>query len=137
MFHSKKSTLSTSRVVSDRSDPHEIRIRPLQRGSWDMGKFNVALNPIFEFVRGEEGEKEWEFESGYAAGIRYHAGRLLNIGLEAKGSADGHYLGPVIAHGRHDLWMALGSAFKISDIEDGKPEFQIRLLLGVGLSRGE
>ncbi len=102
----------------------------------DMGKFNVALNPIFEFAREAE-EKEWEFEPAYAAGIRYHVRRLLNIGLEAKGSGDGHYLGPVIAHGRHNLWMALGSAFKISDIEDGKSEFQIRLLLGIGLSNGD
>ena len=95
----------------------------------DMGRFNVSLNPIFEFER----EDEWEFEPAYAIGASYEISQLLRVGLEAKGSEYGHYLGPVISHGREDLWVTLGSAVKIGGVEEGKPEFQIRMLLGVGV----
>ncbi|MFQ5869378.1 MAG: hypothetical protein ACE5JC_05705 [Candidatus Zixiibacteriota bacterium] len=95
----------------------------------DAGRFNIALNPVFEFER----KQEWEFEPEYAVGISYEIGELLRVGLEAKGSEDGDYLGPVVSHGREDLWVTLGSAFQVGEIEDGKPEFQIRMLLGVGL----
>lgn len=96
----------------------------------DIGRFNLALNSIFEFER----ENEWEFELKYAVGTSYKIGRLLRVGLEAKGSKNGNYIGPVISHGRGNLWMTLGSAFKIGEIKGGKPEFQIRMLLGVGFS---
>lgn len=95
----------------------------------DMGKFNISLNPIFEFER----VQEWEFEPEYAIATSYEISELLKVGLEAKGSEYGHYIGPVISHGKDDLWVALGSAFKMGQIKEGKPEFQIRLLVGVGL----
>jgi len=94
----------------------------------DIGKFNISLNPIFEFER----EQKWEFEPEYAIGMSYEVHKLLGVGLEAKGSEDGHYIGPVISHGREDLWVTLGSAFSLGQIKEGKPEFQIRMLLGIG-----
>jgi hypothetical protein len=94
---------------------------------------NIALNPIFELER----EEEWEFEAEYAVGISYEINNLLRAGLEAKGSEYGQYIGPVISHGREDLWVALGSAFKIGEVESGRPEFQIRMLLGIGFDKGK
>lgn len=94
----------------------------------DIGRFNISFNPIFEFER----EDKWEFEPKYAIGMSYEISELLRVGLEAKGSENGHYIGPVISHGKEDLWVALGSALKIGKIKEGKPEFQIRMLLGVG-----
>jgi hypothetical protein len=94
----------------------------------DIGRFNVALNPIlgYEFGAGSE----WEAE--YAAGMSYSVSRLFRIGVEAKGSEDGHYIGPVISHGGR-FWVALGSAINVGNVGEGKPEFQMRMLLGVGL----
>jgi hypothetical protein len=94
----------------------------------DIGRFNISLNPILEIER----EDEWEFEPEYAIGMSYEINQLLRLGLEAKGSKNGHYIGPVISHGRDNLWVALGSAFKISEIKEKKPEFQIRMILGIG-----
>jgi hypothetical protein len=105
---------------------HEIEFKPIF--AKDVGKFNFAVNPIFEF----EKDDEWEFEPKYAIGVSYEILDYTRIGLEVKGSEDGHYIGPVISHGRDDLWAALGSAFKLGDIEEGKPEFQMRMILAVG-----
>ena len=95
----------------------------------DIGRFNIALNPIFGFER----EDEWEFEPEYAIGMSYEIGEMLKVGLEAKGSEHGHYISPVISHRREDFWIALGSAFKTGEIKEGKPEFQIRVVLGIEL----
>lgn len=94
----------------------------------DFGKLNIALNPILEI----EKEDEWKVEPEYAAGLRYRFTRLFSAGIEFKGSEYGHYISPVIAHGKSNAWVALGSAFKISPVKEGKPEFEIRLLLGIG-----
>lgn len=93
----------------------------------DIGRFNIALNPIIEF----EFEDENKVEAEYALGMSYGVNRLLRIGLEAKGSKDGHYIGPVISHGGR-FWVTLGSAFNVGSVEEGKPEFQMRMLLGIG-----
>jgi len=95
----------------------------------DMGRFNLAFNPIFEFERGVG----WEFEPEYAMGISGKVGELLQLGLEAKGNEYAHHLGPVISHGREDRWVTLGFGFKVAGAEDKEPEFQTRLLLGIGL----
>jgi len=94
----------------------------------DIGRFNISLNPILSFER----VTKWEFEPEYAIGMSYEVNKLFRVGFEAKGSEDGHYIGPVISHGRENLWVTLGSAFKIGEIKEGKPEFQIRMLLGIG-----
>ncbi len=94
----------------------------------DIGATNIALNPILEFER----DGEWEVEPEYAVGITRRISDLLKFGLEAKGGESGHYIGPVISHGRDDLWVSLGSAIKLGDVDEGKPEFQIRLLMAVG-----
>ena len=58
---------------------------------------------------------------------------LFNAGVEFKGSSNGHYFGPVISHGFHDIWFSLGSAIALGDIKDDKPEMEIRMIMGVGL----
>jgi hypothetical protein len=57
----------------------------------------------------------------------------LNVGLEARGSENGHYIGPVISHGTGKAWVVLGSAFAITDIKNNKPEMMIRMILGINL----
>jgi|Deesub1362B_J571_1020462.scaffolds.fasta_scaffold01189_8 hypothetical protein len=94
----------------------------------DIGRFNISLNPILEIER----EDKWELVPEYAIGMNYEISQLLRVGIEAKGSKNGHYIGPVISHGRDNLWVALGSAFKISEIKEEKPELQIRMILGIG-----
>lgn len=93
----------------------------------DFGPTNVSLNPILEFETGREAEAE------YAIGVGRTLSRLLRIGIEAKGSDKGNYIGPVISHGADHIWVTLGSAFGIGHIDDGEPEFQLRLLLGMEL----
>ena len=95
----------------------------------DIGHFNIALNPILEVEFGDENKIEPE----YALGMNYRINNLFSLGIEAKGSADGHYVGPVIAHGKGRFWVSLGSAFNVGSVEEGKPEFQMRMLLGIGL----
>jgi hypothetical protein len=99
----------------------------------DIKKLNISLNPILEFDK----KDEWEMETEYAIGMSYEFSKLLRLGIEAKGSEYGNYIGPVISHGRDDLWVALGSAFKIGKIKENKPEFQIRLILGVNIGGKE
>jgi len=70
-------------------------------------------------------------EIEYAVGISYKINNLLKVGIEGKGSEYGHYIGPVISHGKDDLWVALGSAFKIAGDENTESEFQVRMVLGV------
>ena len=98
--------------------------------SKDFGKLNISLNPTLEF---EKEHGEWEAEFEYAVGVSYKIIDILSIGLEAKGSEYGHYIGPVIAHGSEHLWVALGTAMAISPTPASKPRFQVRLLLGLGL----
>jgi hypothetical protein len=95
----------------------------------DWGPLNLALNPVLEV----EKEDEWEFKPEYAAAISYAFSPLLRAGLEMKGSEEASYLGPVISHGIGDLWMALGSGWKLESDTESKPDFQLRLLLGVGV----
>jgi len=95
----------------------------------DIGKINIALNPVFEIEREDD---EWEAKVEYAAGVSYEINRHNRVGLEVKGSKDGHYVGPTISHGAKDLWAALGSGFGYAGVEEGKAEFQIRMLLGIG-----
>ena len=95
----------------------------------DIGRFNIALNPILEVEFGDKNEIQPE----YAFGLSCRSGDLLRVGIEAKGGADGHYVGPVIAHGKGRFWVTLGSAFNVGSVQQGKPEFQTRMLLGIGL----
>ena len=95
----------------------------------DFGKINISFNPIFVY----EYENKWEFLTEYALGTSYELNELLKFGVEAKGGKDGNYIGPVIAHGTEKFWVTLGSAFKVGTVKAGNPEFQLRLLLGVGL----
>ena len=95
----------------------------------DIGRFNVSVNPILEL----EIEDETELKPEYAVGVSYKANDLLKLGVEAKGGEKGHYIGPTISHGKGRFWATLGSAFAVSSVEEGEPEFQIRMLLGIGL----
>ncbi|MBI5325161.1 MAG: hypothetical protein HZB41_07820 [Ignavibacteriae bacterium] len=96
----------------------------------DIGKFNVSLNPYFELAYKD---KEWEFVPKYAAGISYHPAELFAFGLEAKGDDHGNYIGPTISHGRKDLWIALGTLFNAGKVDEGSPEFLVRMIFGIGL----
>ena len=96
----------------------------------DYGSFNYAINPVFE-IEYEDGEQEHEFK--YNAGSCYKINELLRIGLEIKGGKNGHYLGPVISHGKDTFWVALGSAFAFTEIINNKPEFMLRMILGIHL----
>jgi len=95
----------------------------------DIANFNISFNPIVEFEFGDEDEIEPE----YALGMSYRISDLLRFGIEAKGNADANYIGPVISHGKGRFWVTLGSAFNIGSVEKGKAEFEIRMLLGIGL----
>jgi len=96
----------------------------------DFGDFNISFNPYFELAYEDEG---WEFVPKYAVGVSYHPSKLISAGLEAKGDKTGNYIGPTISHGTPGLWVALGPLFKIGNVGAGKPEFQIRMILGVVL----
>jgi len=106
---------------------HEVEFKLIL--ARDFGPGNISLNPIVEFVNGDESE----VEAGYAAGIGRKFGRLMKFGIEAKGSESGNYIGPVFSHGTEHAWATLGAAFGVGDIKEGKPEFQIRLLMGFEL----
>jgi hypothetical protein len=95
----------------------------------DIGGFNVSLNPVLELKY----EEEWEVEPEYAVGASYQVDELLRVGMEAKGSEDAQYIGPVVSHGSDDLWVTLGSALKTGGVKEGKAGFELRMLLGVGL----
>lgn len=95
----------------------------------DFDRLNISFNPIIEFER----EDEWETEPKYALGASYKVAELLSLGLEAKGGNNGHYFGPVISHGNENYWFVLGSALKLGTIKEENPEFQIRMILGLGL----
>ncbi len=96
----------------------------------DIGKFNIAINPILEF---EKEGGEWEFVAGYAIGARYQISPLLRLGVEFKGDKDAHYIGAVVSHGKENLWIAVGPMFMISNNPKGKGEFVIRSIIGLGL----
>ena len=96
----------------------------------DFESFHYAINPVFE-IEYEDGEKEYELK--YNAGSCYRINELLRIGLEIKGGKNGHYLGPVISHGKDTFWVALGSAFSFTKIINNKPEFMLRMILGIHL----
>jgi len=96
----------------------------------DIGDFNIAINPVLEY---EYANSEWESKLKYNAGINYKLNCLLNIGLEARGSDNGHYIGPVISHGTGKVWVALGSAIAITNIKNKKPEIMLRMILGINL----
>lgn len=96
----------------------------------DIGKLHVALNPVIE-IESEDGA--WERKLEYKAGVSYRLRPLADLGLELQGGASGHYLGPVISHGRDKLYVALGSAFALGSVTEGKPRFMLRMIIGVGL----
>ncbi len=93
-----------------------------------FGKFELSINPKLEWETKHKGK--W----GYATSVGYAMAPRFGFGLEFTGSEAGHYFGPTISHGGHDVWMALGSGFAIGSVDAGKPELQIRLLLGIGVA---
>lgn len=96
----------------------------------DIGKVNIALNPVLEFEYEDSG---WESEIKYNAGISYKIGWLLRFGIEARGSKNGHYIGPVISHGTGKAWVAFGSAIAVTDIKNNKPQLMLRMIMGINL----
>ena len=89
-------------------------------------KIIVSFNPVLEI-------EDDEIETEYAMGLTYKINKILNAGIEFKGSEYGHYWGPTISHGTHDIWFSLGSAFALGAVKEGKAEMEIRMIIGVGL----
>ena len=105
---------------------HEIETKLILAKETD--RIIAAFNPVLEIESVEN-----EIETKYNAGLTYKLNKLLHAGLEIKGSENGHYWGPTISHGTHDIWFSLGSAFALGNIKESKPEVEIRMILGVGL----
>ncbi|MFQ6612320.1 MAG: hypothetical protein ACE5D2_04380 [Fidelibacterota bacterium] len=97
----------------------------------DLGRFNIALNPTFELE--SENNGVWEQALKYSAGVQVQINEILGFGLESQGSENGHYLGPVISHGKDGLYVALGSGFAITKIKNNQPEVMLRLIIGLGV----
>ncbi len=93
----------------------------------DLGALRLALNPGLEI---EQEDGDWEARPEYAAGLTWRFSEMASFGVEAKGNADAHSVGPVIGHGVAGLWVTLGSLIRVSDADKG-PELQTRMLLGV------
>ena len=93
-------------------------------------KVIVSFNPVLEI---EIEDDESEIETEYAMGLTYKINKILNAGIEFKGSEYGHYWGPTISHGTHDIWFSLGSAFALGAVKEGKAEMEIRMIIGVGI----
>ena len=96
----------------------------------EINNIIASINPILE-IEIEDGKQENKLE--YAAGITYKINKIFNVGIEFKGSNNGHYWGPTISHGKHDIWFSLGSAISIDKVVEGKPELAIRMIMGVGI----
>lgn len=93
----------------------------------DFGSLRLALNPGLEI---EQEGGEWEAKAQYAAGLTWRLSEMAACGVEAKGDADAHFLGPVISHGVEGLWVTLGALIRLNDA-DSAPELQTRMLLGL------
>jgi hypothetical protein len=89
---------------------------------------NVAVNPVFEFEMHDGKTKTmWK----YNAGLSKRLNSLLSVGLEFRGDREHQYLGPVISHGKDGLWIALGTAFAITNVSEGVDPFKIRMIIGI------
>ena len=93
-------------------------------------KIIASFNPVLEI---EIEDDESEIETEYALGLTYKLNKLLHAGIELKGSEYGHYWGPTISHGTHDIWFSLGAAFALGTVKEGKAEMEIRMIMGVGI----
>lgn len=94
----------------------------------DFGDFRISLNPYFE---AEFADEETVFIPKYAVGATYKVGKFFNLGIESKADKYGNYVGPTLSHGTEKLWVAIGSLHPLGKIEEGKPEIQIRMILGI------
>ena len=107
---------------------HELEVKLIMAKT--LGSIEWAVNPQIEIER-EDGETALAW--AYAGGINYDWNPIFRTGLELKGSANGHYAGPVVSHGKEELWVALGVLRAITDVTAGKPKVMIRVIVGVGL----
>ena len=96
----------------------------------ETGNIIASFNPVLEI---EIEDDENEIETEYTLGLTYKLNKLFHTGIEFKGSEYGHYWGPTISHGTHHFWFSLGSAFELGTVKEGKPEMEIRMIIGVGL----
>lgn len=115
---------------SDRGDFSHHMFHVFAALSKDFGRLNITFNPILE-IEENPVKDEMNYRGRYAVGMSYAVERLLNVGLEFQGSEFGHYFGPTISHGGSNYWIALGSGFKIGSVDPGRPEFQLRTIVGI------
>ena len=107
---------------------HEIEAKLILEK--DFGNFRFVVNPYFEY---EIEDDESEIVPKYAFGLRYRPGELFALGFEGKGDKNGNYFGPTISHGSRKYWSTIGMLYNIDDVTEGKPEFQMRLIIGLFL----
>ncbi len=93
-------------------------------------KYNISFNPIMEWENDSDG---WERKWGYAFGAGYIPYELFGFGMEMTGDKNAQYAGPMINHGKSDLWVTLSTGFRIAGDKNNTPDFKMRLILGVGL----
>jgi hypothetical protein len=122
--------------------------------SRELGPWSFAYNLVLELAWEQEteasGEKEWEKESqiAHTAGISYHAGSGVNVGLEAvaRQSLEGsfsdteshsYFVGPNVHVATRGWWATL-TLLKQVDIKensglvlDGQERYEIRLIFGI------
>ncbi|NQU34581.1 MAG: hypothetical protein HQ521_15230 [Bacteroidetes bacterium] len=96
----------------------------------DFGAINVSLNPVVEM---EYANEYWDTKIKLNAGVRYLIHPLLKAGIEFRTSESGSYFGPTISHGADRFWFAIGTLRNFGDVDDGKPEYMTRLILGLEL----
>jgi len=111
---------------------HELEFKPIfgtTRGGW-----HIAVNPELAVER-RVGDPETDVELAYAVGIGREINDLFRCGIEASGSEDGNYIGPVISHGTEGLWVTFGSGFAVGTVAAGEPKVKLRLLMGIQVGK--
>ena len=107
----------------------------------DFGKVTAALNIIPELELEEEpdGEKELEFEPGWAFGVTYEVSPKLKLGGETFGKwkSPGNNndvsasVGPSVSWAPSSkLWATVNAGFGVTDKSD---DFTVRFIVGLGL----
>ena len=117
-------TLSTpdkEKIKGNMSSEHQIE---LEAGMTE--KFDFSVYQVFE----QKAQENFKYK-GFKLRFRYKIGGKGKYFMDPLLYFEYNF-GPVISHGKENLWVALGSAFSYGKIKEGKPEFQIRLLMGYG-----
>ncbi|APF18025.1 hypothetical protein [Caldithrix abyssi] len=116
----------------DFNKPNKIELR-LILGK-QLNRFNLAMNPIYEFMFAPG----LEHELGYDMGISYEFSPKFVAGLETvtrlefeEGETEiGSYLGPTVSFASGEWWYTIGALFGLNEHAD---TMRVRFLMGIGL----